>query len=164
MTNDKAHTLKDLRALNASLDNHDAALARTAPPPYSHAGDANRPANPVRSVGELIEWCQLEGTNPAPAVGHAMWSAVRMWSKGTADRAARAALTRQVIAASLRLQGKPDGSASPAEFRAAGTLSALWREAGQPMFDLAAADTQRHISGLKRAAARSAVKQERASG
>jgi hypothetical protein len=150
-------TLRDLRANSEFLDQHDTALTLPPKPEYRHGGEANRPAiGAVNDPGALTAWCIAEGMNPAPVVGLAMWHAVRMWYRGTGERAATTPLTSVVMKCYARLKGKPTSPFPVAAFQAANRANALWHAAGRPLFDIACGDTQRTVIGLRKVAARGA--------
>lgn len=138
--------LHDLRQLHPCRDHETAALRLPEPPAYRFGGDRNRPANPVTTVGELVAWCQAERINPAPVVGHAIWSAVRGWSKGS-SRETRSALTLMRAAALARIKGTDivvSSRATGLALQAQGS----WQAHGMPLLDQSSADTQRTVIGI----------------
>lgn len=145
-------TLKDLRKLASPLDLDCEALKLPEPPPSRRRIDDEKPVNPVTSLAELVAWCEAERINPAPAIGHALWSAVLM-ANPYAPRTVKTALTDRVFAGSARLRGK-DRRHRPELVDVATEAQRLWQAAGRPFLDQAARGTQRHILGIRRAAAR----------
>jgi hypothetical protein len=83
-----------------------------------------------------------------------MWHAVRLWYRSTPQTAARSALTLLVGNCVKRLKGEPTRQFSTASFHAVNLASTQWHIAGRPLFDLACADAQRTMIGLRNVAMR----------